>query len=191
METGTTRSTWSSWQPSGPGHPVVLNTNVWVNGDGKKEHQFDLWFDPAADYHTYTIIWNPENILQGGQPLHPVLQALRRHPLRWLQPERLHATLWDGSYWATEKGKVPIDWSNAPSTSCTKNYYANACASGGACHAGSDGWMNRQLDGSEWAPSSGRSKITCATTAQMATGSTGLVSPSAAATDPDGRAFTH
>ncbi|KAL6662089.1 hypothetical protein ACP70R_001473 [Stipagrostis hirtigluma subsp. patula] len=42
------------------GNPVVLNTNVWAHGDGKKEHQFYLWFDPAADYHTYTIIWNPE-----------------------------------------------------------------------------------------------------------------------------------
>jgi xyloglucan:xyloglucosyl transferase len=45
------------------GQPVVLNTNVWANGDGKKEHQFSLWFDPSADYHTYTIIWNPTNIL--------------------------------------------------------------------------------------------------------------------------------
>ena len=31
------------------GEPVVLNTNVWAAGDGKKEQQFYLWFDPAAD----------------------------------------------------------------------------------------------------------------------------------------------
>ena len=45
------------------GHPVVLNTNVWANGDGKKEHQFDLWFDPTADFHTYSILWNPKHIM--------------------------------------------------------------------------------------------------------------------------------
>ncbi|KAM3347088.1 hypothetical protein ACQJBY_021201 [Aegilops geniculata] len=136
---------------SGPGHPVVLNTNVWVNGDGKKEHQFNLWFDPAADFHTYTIIWNPENILFKVDNL--FIRSFKRFdgiPYTSSKPMRLHATLWDGSFWATEKGKVPIDWSNAPFNVLYRNYYANACVSGGACHAGSDGWMNRQLDGAEW-----------------------------------------
>ncbi|KAF7028027.1 hypothetical protein CFC21_040004 [Triticum aestivum] len=136
---------------SGPGHPVVLNTNVWVNGDGKKEHQFNLWFDPAADFHTYTIIWNPENILFKVDNL--FIRSFKRFagiPYTSSKPMRLHATLWDGSFWATEKGKVPIDWSNAPFNVLYRNYYANACVSGGACHAGSDGWMNRQLEGAEW-----------------------------------------
>ncbi|XP_048560963.1 xyloglucan endotransglycosylase/hydrolase protein 8-like [Triticum urartu] len=136
---------------SGPGHPVVLNTNVWVNGDGKKEHQFNLWFDPAADFHTYTIIWNPENILFKVDNL--FIRSFKRFagiPYTSSKPMRLHATLWDGSFWATEKGKVPIDWSNAPFNVLYRNYYANACVSGGACHAGSDGWMNRQLNGAEW-----------------------------------------
>ncbi|MBO1915281.1 family 16 glycosylhydrolase, partial [Microvirga sp. 3-52] len=89
--------------------------NVWASGDGKKEHQFDLWFDPAADYHTYTIIWNPTNIIfkvDGN-----VIRCFKRYadlPYPSSRPMALHATLWDGSYWATEKGKVPIDWSGAP-----------------------------------------------------------------------------
>ena len=29
---------------------ALLNTNVRANSDGKKEQQFYLWFDPAADY---------------------------------------------------------------------------------------------------------------------------------------------
>ncbi|CAD6247091.1 unnamed protein product [Miscanthus lutarioriparius] len=133
------------------GQPVVLNTNVWANGDGKKEHQFDLWFDPAADYHTYTIIWNPTNIIfkvDGN-----VIRCFKRYadlPYPSAKPMTLHATLWDGSYWATEKGKVPIDWSSAPSSSPYRSYSANACVSGGACHAGRDGWMSRQLDSDEW-----------------------------------------
>ncbi|KAM3197243.1 hypothetical protein ACQJBY_072739 [Aegilops geniculata] len=136
---------------SGPGHPVVLNTNVWVNGDGKKEHQFDLWFDPAADFHTYTIIWNPDNILFKVDDL--FIRSFKRFdgiPYTSSKPMRLHATLWDGSFWATEKGKVPIDWSNAPFNVLYRNYYANACVSGGACHSGSDRWMNRQLDSAQW-----------------------------------------
>ena len=90
------------------GHPVVLNTNVWANGDGKKEHQFDLWFDPAADYHTYTIIWTPENILFKVDNL--FIRSFKRFgglPYPSSKPMRLHATLWDGSYWATQRGKVP------------------------------------------------------------------------------------
>ncbi|CAD6265820.1 unnamed protein product [Miscanthus lutarioriparius] len=133
------------------GQPVVLNTNVWANGDGKKEHQFDLWFDPAADYHTYTIIWNPENILFKVDNL--FIRSFKRYadlPYPSSKPMTLHATLWDGSYWATEKGKVPIDWSSAPFVVSYSSYSANACVSGGACRAGRDGWMSRQLDSAEW-----------------------------------------
>ena len=83
------------------GQPVVLNTNVWANGDGKKEHQFDLWFDPSADYHTYTIIWNPENILFKVDNV--FIRSFKRYadlPYPSSKPMTLHATLWDGSYWA-------------------------------------------------------------------------------------------
>ncbi|GJN09666.1 hypothetical protein PR202_ga27691 [Eleusine coracana subsp. coracana] len=100
------------------GQPVVLNTNVWTNGDGKKEHQFDLWFDPAADYHTYTIIWTPTTL--------------------------------SSSYWATEKGKIPIDWSHAPFTVSYRNYYVNACIGGRKCPAGSARWMHQQPSKAEW-----------------------------------------
>ncbi|KAF8655446.1 hypothetical protein HU200_061194 [Digitaria exilis] len=151
------------------GNPVVLNTNVWASGDGKKEHQFNLWFDPSADYHTYTIIWNPTNIIfkvDGN-----VIRCFKRYPdLPYpnSKPMTLHATLWDGSYWATEKGKIPIDWSGAPFVVSYKSYSADACVSGsacpagsdrsfyatacigGVCHAGRDGWMSKQLDAAEW-----------------------------------------
>ena len=133
------------------GQPVVLNTNVWANGDGKKEHQFDLWFDPSADYHTYTIIWNPENILFKVDNV--FIRSFKRYadlPYPSSKPMTLHGTLWDGSYWATEKGKIPVDWSNAPFVVSYRSFYANACVSGGACRAASDGWMHRQLDAAEW-----------------------------------------
>ncbi|KAL6659208.1 hypothetical protein ACP70R_003248 [Stipagrostis hirtigluma subsp. patula] len=137
------------------GCPVVLNTNVWAHGDGKKEHQFYLWFDPAADYHTYTIIWNPENIIfkvDGN-----VIRCFKRYadlPYPNSRPMKVHATLWDGSYWATQKGKVPIDWSRAPFVVSYRGYYANACVSrsggGSACPSTAGRWMHRQPSNAEW-----------------------------------------
>jgi xyloglucan:xyloglucosyl transferase len=134
------------------GQPVVLNTNVWANGDGKKEHQFDLWFDPAADYHTYTIIWNPENIIFKVDD--DVIRCFKHYAdLAYPNAKAMtvHATLWDGSYWATEKGKVPIDWSGSPFTVSYQSYSADGCVGGGSsCPAGSVQWMDRQPSKADW-----------------------------------------
>ncbi|GJN36618.1 hypothetical protein PR202_gb25495 [Eleusine coracana subsp. coracana] len=82
-----------------------------------------------------------------------VIRSFKRYadlPFPNSKPMSLHATLWDGSYWATEKGKIPIDWSHAPFTVSYRNYYANACIGGGKCPAGSARWMHRQLSKADW-----------------------------------------
>ncbi|KAF7023008.1 hypothetical protein CFC21_035622 [Triticum aestivum] len=137
------------------GQPVALNTNVWANGDGKKEQQFYLWFDPAADYHTYTIIWNDRNIIFKVDDL--VLRCFTRHadlPYPGAKPMSVHATLWDGSYWATQRGKVKVDWSAAPFVVSYRGYLADACAPAGAgrplaCPAGTGRWMRRRPSAAE------------------------------------------
>ncbi|KAG2582853.1 xyloglucan endotransglycosylase/hydrolase protein 8-like [Panicum virgatum] len=134
------------------GAPTVLNTNVWASGDGKKEHQFYLWFDPSADFHKYTIIWNAKNIIFRVDDV--TVRAFRRYadlPYPDARPMAVHATLWDGSYWATEKGKVPIDWAAAPFVVSYRGYIANACVAHGgggrtSCPAGRNEWMDRELD---------------------------------------------
>ncbi|KAG8086992.1 hypothetical protein GUJ93_ZPchr0010g11241 [Zizania palustris] len=110
------------------GDPYVMNTNVWANGDGKKEHQFYLWFDPTADFHTYKIIWNPKNIIFQVDDV-PVRRFKKYDDLAYpsSKPMRLHATLWDGSYWATRHGDVQIDWSGAPFVVSYRDYSTNAC----------------------------------------------------------------
>nr|BAJ99929.1 predicted protein [Hordeum vulgare subsp. vulgare]BAK02273.1 predicted protein [Hordeum vulgare subsp. vulgare] len=137
------------------GQPVALNTNVWANGDGKKEQQFYLWFDPAAGYHTYTIIWNDRNVIFKVDDL--FLRCFTRHadlPYPGAKPMAVHATLWDGSYWATQQGRVKVDWSAAPFVVSYRGYSADACVPAGAgrplaCPAGTDRWMTRRPSAAE------------------------------------------
>ena len=68
------------------------------------------------------------------------------------KPMTLHATLWDGSYWATQQGAVKIDWSQAPFVVNYRDYSSNGCVNNGgssACPTGSNAWMNKELNSKE------------------------------------------
>ncbi|KAL5549076.1 hypothetical protein UlMin_004307 [Ulmus minor] len=138
------------------GDPYILHTNVFSQGKGNREQQFYLWFDPTADFHTYSILWNPQHIIFSvdGTPIrkfknlesagvpYPKNQPMRIYSSVWNaddwatragvpypknQPMRIYSSLWNADDWATRGGLVKTDWTQAPFTASYRNFKANAC----------------------------------------------------------------
>lgn len=116
------------------GEPYTLHTNIFANGSGGREVQYRLWFDPTLDFHTYSIIWNSDEILILVD--NKAIRRFRNHwdagvPFPVYQPMRLNGVLWDADDWATQGGRVKTDWSQAPFTAYFRNYRANGCEPSG------------------------------------------------------------
>ncbi|KAG8367707.1 hypothetical protein BUALT_Bualt16G0101000 [Buddleja alternifolia] len=113
------------------GDPYILHTNVFSQGKGNREQQFHLWFDPTADFHTYSILWNPQRIIFSvdGTPIREFKNPESlgvAYPKS--QPMRIYSSLWNADDWATRGGLVKTDWSQAPFTASYRNFNAdNAC----------------------------------------------------------------
>ncbi|CBI17810.3 unnamed protein product, partial [Vitis vinifera] len=96
------------------GDPYILHTNVFSQGKGNREQQFYLWFDPTADFHTYSILWNPQLIIFSvdGTPIRQFKNLESKgvaYPKN--QPMRIYSSLWNADDWATRGGLVKTDWS--------------------------------------------------------------------------------
>ncbi|XP_039117286.1 probable xyloglucan endotransglucosylase/hydrolase protein 23 [Dioscorea cayenensis subsp. rotundata] len=112
------------------GEPYTLHTNVFSQGQGNREQQFCLWFDPRLDFHTYSVIWNPQAIIfyVDGTPIREFKnQEDKGVPYPKNQPMRLYSSLWDAEDWATRGGLVKTDWSQAPFTASYRAFAADAC----------------------------------------------------------------
>ncbi|KAE8699344.1 Xyloglucan endotransglucosylase/hydrolase protein 15 [Hibiscus syriacus] len=96
------------------GSPYTLHTNVFTQGEGGREEGFHLWFDPIKHFHTYSIVWNPRNII----------------PLEFRTPNKqrmkVYASLWDADDWETRGGRVKTDWSKAPFVAYYRNLIAKS-----------------------------------------------------------------
>ncbi|PON55957.1 Xyloglucan endotransglucosylase/hydrolase [Parasponia andersonii] len=141
------------------GDPYILHTNVFSQGKGNREQQFYLWFDPTADFHTYSILWNPRHIVFSvdGTPIRKFKNLESKGvPYPKNQPMRIYSSLWNADDWATRGGLVKTDWSKAPFTASYRNFKANACVwSSGKSSCGSNSpssasnsnsWLNQELD---------------------------------------------
>ncbi|PKA49480.1 putative xyloglucan endotransglucosylase/hydrolase protein 23 [Apostasia shenzhenica] len=143
------------------GDPYTLHTNVFTQGKGNREMQFRLWFDPTANFHTYSVLWNPQQILfmVDGAPIR-VFRNMETKGVAYpkSQPMRIYSSLWNADDWATRGGLVKTDWANAPFTASYRGFSADACVwaagksscSGSRTSGGSGGaggaWMNYEMD---------------------------------------------
>ncbi|KAL8094036.1 putative xyloglucan endotransglucosylase/hydrolase protein 26 [Apium graveolens] len=112
------------------GQPYVVHTNIYTQGVGNKEQQFYLWFDPTADYHNYTIHWNPTAI--GWYIDNLPIRVYRNYQSEGIaypnqQGMRVYSSLWNADNWATRGGLVKIDWNCAPFIARFRHFRARAC----------------------------------------------------------------
>ena len=139
------------------GQPYTLHTNVFAQGKGNREQQFHLWFDPTKDFHTYSILWNPQRIVFSvdGIPIRE-FKNMESQGVSFpkSQPMRIYSSLWNADDWATQGGRVKTDWTQAPFTASYRKFNADACIwAAGSSSCGSvstpstsSSWLNQDLD---------------------------------------------
>ncbi|KAK4280914.1 hypothetical protein QN277_012468 [Acacia crassicarpa] len=112
------------------GQPYTINTNIYTQGIGNREQQFHLWFNPTADFHNYTIHWNPTEIVWfvDGLPLR-VFRNYEKEGIAYpnKQGMKVYTSLWNADDWATRGGLVKTNWNDAPFIARLSHFRARAC----------------------------------------------------------------
>ncbi|GMH20410.1 hypothetical protein Nepgr_022251 [Nepenthes gracilis] len=106
----------------------ILQTNIFINGVGKREQRIRFWFDPTADFHTYKILRNPHIIVYfvDDIPIR-VFKNSTKYGLPYpSQPMHIEATMWNAEGWAGG----PVNWSNGPFKAQYEGFGIHGCGSG-------------------------------------------------------------
>lgn len=137
------------------GQPYSVQTNVYAHGKGDREQRVNLWFDPAADFHTYSILWNHHHVVFSVDEV-PIRvyknNEARGIPFPKFQPMGVYSTLWEADDWATRGGLEKIDWSKAPFYAYYKDFDIEGCPvpGPGSCASNPSNWWEgssyQQLD---------------------------------------------
>ncbi|KAK6125357.1 hypothetical protein DH2020_040901 [Rehmannia glutinosa] len=90
------------------GQPYTVQTNVYAHGKGDREQRINLWFDPAAEFHTYSILWNHHHVVFYIDEV-PIRvyknNEARGIPFPKVQPMGVYSTLWEADDWATRRSR--------------------------------------------------------------------------------------
>ncbi|KAD4888308.1 hypothetical protein E3N88_20381 [Mikania micrantha] len=137
------------------GQPYSVQTNVYAHGKGDREQRINLWFDPAADFHVYSIMWNHHHVVFSVDEV-PIRvyknNEAKGVPFPKFQPMGIYSTLWEADDWATRGGLEKIDWSKAPFYAYYKDFDIEGCPVPGpsACASNPANWWEgkgyQQLD---------------------------------------------
>ncbi|EFJ05556.1 hypothetical protein SELMODRAFT_136972 [Selaginella moellendorffii] len=130
------------------GQPYIVQTNVFANGVGNREQRHYLWFDPTQDFHSYSFLWNKQQIIfyVDDVPLrvHKNNEAIGI-PFPKSQPMGIYSSLWNGDDWATRGGLEKINWDHAPFVAAYKGFSVDACAGGvESCSAPRGNWWEQE-----------------------------------------------
>ncbi|CAI9261784.1 unnamed protein product [Lactuca saligna] len=112
------------------GQPYTMHTNIFTQGKANREQEFTFWFDPTADFHNYTIHWNPNAVVWYVDSI--PIRVFRNYRSEGIgfpdqQGMKVYSSLWNGDNWATRGGLVKIDWTCAPFMASFRNFSARAC----------------------------------------------------------------
>ncbi|KAH9304766.1 hypothetical protein KI387_009170 [Taxus chinensis] len=127
------------------GQPYTVQTNVFAHGKGDREQRVNLWFDPSADFHTYSILWNHYHVVFSVDEV-PIRvyknNEVKGIPYPKSQAMGIYSTLWEADDWATRGGLEKIDWSKAPFYAYYKDFDIEACAipDGVSCTSNPNNW---------------------------------------------------
>ncbi|XP_054825573.1 probable xyloglucan endotransglucosylase/hydrolase protein 33 [Prosopis cineraria] len=111
----------------------IVQTNIYANGSVStgREEKFYLWFDPTEQHHHYSILWNNYHtvFLVDNIPVREFTHSNKYPSIYPSKPMSVHATIWDGSEWATHGGKYPVNYKYAPFVVSFTNMELSGCIS--------------------------------------------------------------
>ncbi|XP_004513237.1 probable xyloglucan endotransglucosylase/hydrolase protein 28 [Cicer arietinum] len=109
-----------------------VQTNVYGNGSTNigREERYGLWFDPAEDFHQYSILWTDSKIIFYVDDV-PIREIKRTESMKGdfpSKPMTLYATIWDASNWATNGGKYKVNYKYAPYVAEFTDFVLHGCS---------------------------------------------------------------
>ncbi|KAK1269759.1 putative xyloglucan endotransglucosylase/hydrolase protein 1 [Acorus gramineus] len=126
------------------GRPIILQTNIFINGEGNREQRIKLWFDPFADFHTYGILWNPYQLafFVDETPIRVFANKTSMGISYPTQPMQILASIWNGEDWATDGGKTKTNWTYAPFKAHYQGFDVQGCSSTSPSCSSDGLWWN-------------------------------------------------